>query len=545
MKNTVYTHTFKAVECPSCGAPVVTDPNATAHQCTFCHAQLDLRPRRRESPEQPNIDEASRQAGLRAQQRSPDPNSPLLYRAPDGLETFAAMLYDPSARDAGMAAIRQDWEQTRKSLESDPDDREDGVRFFRLAILLSNFYALGQHHEHARAVLETAVDLCPESGQRDILRCSLARAALDAGDVQAYEAWIGDCDPRPIHLEVDTHLRIARARYHLSTRQWHEALTELGYRAGDRPTSSDGAALVMLLRAHAHAGMGNVAAAQNNVRELNRMIGVEALGTLSERNPGPAQPYVTGIVRARGTSPIDPQAAQRAAKVAGAAATGAGGTVGCFALAMVLVPAIFALVLPSVFTVYADCGGSTQPYQAAVALANQCPTATQILGPNIAYTPGFSCGNCETSGSSGNMSWSVPVSGDIDSGRIDYTATHSGGPWELWTATLDTDRGGVDLIGCARGGATTSSQITITGSTGPSTVAPTPGSSPSDPVGGFRAMLEAQCAAGNGQMCIVVGAMYEQGNNAPQDLAQARAFYQKACDLGDSAGCTLVNQLGP
>jgi len=61
---------------------------------------------------------------------------------------------------------------------------------------------------------------------------------------------------------------------------------------------------------------------------------------------------------------------------------------------------------------------------------------------------------------------------------------------------------------------------------------------------GLIAMFDTQCAQGDAQSCITAGALYEHGQvGVPVDRAKARSYYQRACQLGNDAGCTLAKQL--
>lgn len=545
---TVYTYRLKSIECPSCGGPVVTDPSSSRTQCGFCNASLDLRPRRKETDEHTDIDEAARMAGLWAQMLKPDPESPLLYRVPSGLESFAAMIDESQARKAGLSAVREAWEHTRaRMLVDSTPDREDTIRLFRLAILLSHFYQAEDDHEHARAVLESALELCSEPGQRNILRCRLARAALDTGDEEAFHAWIADCNPRPIYIEADTEIRIAQALRHLRAGAHYQILDVLGRRAEDVPIALADVTLARLLRAHAYAGLGDAREAKTALREIMR-FGTDPAPTLRRllrQFPGPAGPYVEEVLTAP-AAPITAAPSARPATTVTAApdakvALRAIKSIGCVIFVTTVLPIFAGMCLPLMFTTSLDVGGSTEPYTAAVALAEACPAAVAALGNDISWAPGWSCGNCETSNGSGDMSWTTRVSGTIDSGTLSFDATRSGGVWQLRMATLETAQGNIDLMQCAGpGGVTEGPKPGSIGALAPATPG-TPGAA--NIALGMAQQLGAQCDSGQASICIVVGAMYQQGNGVPRDLAQARRRFQQACDMGEEAGCHMLREL--
>jgi TPR repeat protein len=45
------------------------------------------------------------------------------------------------------------------------------------------------------------------------------------------------------------------------------------------------------------------------------------------------------------------------------------------------------------------------------------------------------------------------------------------------------------------------------------------------------------CEKKDGVSCTTLGSMYERGHLVPADPAQAQAFYQRGCDLGEAQGC--------
>jgi TPR repeat protein len=63
--------------------------------------------------------------------------------------------------------------------------------------------------------------------------------------------------------------------------------------------------------------------------------------------------------------------------------------------------------------------------------------------------------------------------------------------------------------------------------------------------GGMVAIFETQCQQGDAQGCIVAGTMYQEGQaGVAADTKKARALYERACTLGEPAGCTLRDTLG-
>jgi hypothetical protein len=93
----------------------------------------------------------------------------------------------------------------------------------------------------------------------------------------------------------------------------------------------------------------------------------------------------------------------------------------------IIVSVVFVPMMPR-------CNGAYDPAMAAL---NACPQAVQLLGAPIEQSiVGLSCGSSESSGSYGNASWRIPVSGPKDSGQFEFEGRNQGNGWRLDTARL-------------------------------------------------------------------------------------------------------------
>jgi TPR repeat protein len=54
---------------------------------------------------------------------------------------------------------------------------------------------------------------------------------------------------------------------------------------------------------------------------------------------------------------------------------------------------------------------------------------------------------------------------------------------------------------------------------------------------------QSRCMDEDAPSCVVLGAMYSQGNDVPPNPQQAATMYKKACDLGDENGCANLGAL--
>ena len=45
------------------------------------------------------------------------------------------------------------------------------------------------------------------------------------------------------------------------------------------------------------------------------------------------------------------------------------------------------------------------------------------------------------------------------------------------------------------------------------------------------------CDSGDAEICMIIGMLYEDGEDIKQDFTRAKTFYSKACDGGIAMGC--------
>jgi hypothetical protein len=115
---------------------------------------------------------------------------------------------------------------------------------------------------------------------------------------------------------------------------------------------------------------------------------------------------------------------------------------GCGAALVVVAAIIFGIVMAAMGTIK-----TTAPYQQGVALAQHHPAVIEALGNPV--EPGwFLSGNINTSGSSGDADFSVPLQGPEGEGTLYIKATREAGEWTLTKAEVRPDDGGerIDLL---------------------------------------------------------------------------------------------------
>lgn len=240
--------------CDRCGAPVVTPATGGRFQCGYCHAIGEVRPRddrpflaMQLSPDH----EAERIRRLWSQlQQGPsaDPYSVQIVVAD------VAHLATTSAPDFPAAWLAA-WNRA-VSIVRQSSERVDQHRVYWLAQCLDMAFApRNADPAFRRAVYETALEVVPDLGYRQIFRQEIGMRALRS-DVDTAERWLAGCDPCPSYLTIDSDYRSVVARLRIVRRDWSAVLGQLGLHAQSVPIAPSYAPMCGLYRAHALADMG-------------------------------------------------------------------------------------------------------------------------------------------------------------------------------------------------------------------------------------------------------------------------------------------------
>jgi hypothetical protein len=124
--------------------------------------------------------------------------------------------------------------------------------------LSSYFVAVAKDPVRQRAVFETVLDALREPSQKQVIRCSLARAAAKAGDMQSAQTWFAACDPSPSDLQADTAYRVTFAYLATSHGHLQNVLAALGPTPASVPVALPSRLQIDVLRANAIERLGDV-----------------------------------------------------------------------------------------------------------------------------------------------------------------------------------------------------------------------------------------------------------------------------------------------
>jgi hypothetical protein len=161
-----------------------------------------------------------------------------------------ADLQRPSALDR----LRAAWLKAKTSNETDPESQRTKLW---LALTLAQALFRSNNRDRGRAVLESALDILPDSGHRHIICCHLALQASKGRDLSSAECWLAQCDPVSEILELDGIYRQAMAQLKTVRGEYQTVLHVVGSRDEDIPIHPAYAVTCSALRIHALESLGH------------------------------------------------------------------------------------------------------------------------------------------------------------------------------------------------------------------------------------------------------------------------------------------------
>jgi predicted RNA-binding Zn-ribbon protein involved in translation (DUF1610 family) len=289
MSNNAYTTQLRALICPSCGAPVTTPPQGGAFQCGYCRAvgnvaaRMDARPHA--TPPSP-AQEQARLAKLRFQYEQGAQASPYsTFVAPQDV-THLVSLRPPNSWGPWFEA----WKSAVALLAQQPTEHKQKRVFWLSQLTGTAVLNLGlTDPTRGRAIRETALELLPDAGHKQIMRCALSRAACLQRDLPSAEQWLAACDPYPGNLTLDTEYRVSVAYLSLAYGRWAAILEALGNQPGVIPIDYGRDFIAGLLRVHACEELGYTQAADGQLaywfEQEKKMSGPVISGILKTNAP--------------------------------------------------------------------------------------------------------------------------------------------------------------------------------------------------------------------------------------------------------------------
>ncbi len=331
---TTFTTQVRVLLCESCGAPLEAPVGGAAVACSYCRAQ-NVVARRDErptlgAPAVAPIDEAERMRRLRMQDGRPlVPPASIMY-----------LLDGSSLQPAKVEEAFLIYNASRREVKA-TQSPEAAERLYFLTLIASNYLVQTGDAARRRALLETSLDTLYLPRHKQVLRGQLATAAAREGDIGAAEQWLAPCNPRSDDLESDSAWRVARAYIDTTIGRFDAVLAVLGPVDDQVPIDDSRDPVAAVLRANALERLGHGQAAVEALRA--RMANEAASGRQAIEHFVATNAHLHLCAQ---SLPIARQG--HAQKAAEAAASGAGGGVGCLLLvigAPMLLVAIGAVVL--------------------------------------------------------------------------------------------------------------------------------------------------------------------------------------------------------
>lgn len=271
---------LRVLLCRQCGAPLAASPEGGEATCDYCGAvsvhsrRSDERVRLTDPTLQaepdPDRRERLRMDSLVQQMETYDEekNPYAYYGTPAGLEHLDLEYTDPA-----LPAIAS--EAFRKAV-ADCEESGGGLKHQRIvfwtALKLKNMWTIRNEPGNARPVIETASEVLTDPGYRQMMFCKMADLARRADDLEAAQAWLSRCDPRPPLLDLDSDYRTTAASIAIRLGQWQRVLELVGRERGDVPFEPSSVALLQLQRVEALENLGERGDAERELAWLLEIL---------------------------------------------------------------------------------------------------------------------------------------------------------------------------------------------------------------------------------------------------------------------------------
>ncbi|MBX3206173.1 MAG: hypothetical protein KF764_13970 [Labilithrix sp.] len=244
----------RILTCPQCGAPIELGRGGGQTQCAYCRAPLVVAARD-DAPLQHGaspLSEPERIEGLRAQAASFENK-----RLPP--EMLAVLAGGPLTRER-VGPMLGVWRMyCQRASAGDVAAGDNAVLL--TGALSGHFAAKVEDLPRQRALLESTLDALRAPSQKQVIRCSLARASARVGDLASAQTWFAACDPRSADLQADTAYRMTHATLATARGDFRSALAALGPSPIAVPIALPSRLHAGVLRANALEKLGDLTAA--------------------------------------------------------------------------------------------------------------------------------------------------------------------------------------------------------------------------------------------------------------------------------------------
>ncbi len=201
-----FRYDIRVLQCGECGAPIQVSAQGGIVSCHYCSAQVNPSPRSEIDLTSPGItenDDRHHLEILRAQTKmqSLGWTHLLLLRNPAPVDP----LHTRNKAELQLA----EWKKHYANLQTSHTPKSESW-------LVTHASDLTEYYVHSdlrktRALVETTLEQCRARHNIQLLRCSLARLAVRAGDPDSAKQWLRHCDPRSEALYMDLTYRVSLA----------------------------------------------------------------------------------------------------------------------------------------------------------------------------------------------------------------------------------------------------------------------------------------------------------------------------------------------
>jgi hypothetical protein len=250
----------RVLVCANCGAPLPSvGVDGGQVQCTYCHVSTFVGRRDDGSiASGAQVDENQRIAALWQQ----------VDRGFDIHPEVLALMERSQLPERNVDAAMQRWEQTRVTASDPAQTASVGDDLLWLTTALAGFFSSHGDRVRVRAMWESALDASHGARQRQYVRGSLCRLAVNDSDLAAAMEWLRPCDPQPGDLCSDSTYRLSYSFVATANGELDHVLQALGPDANALPWFFSARVLSAVVRANAIEKRGDMNGAVAQLQAL-------------------------------------------------------------------------------------------------------------------------------------------------------------------------------------------------------------------------------------------------------------------------------------
>jgi len=320
---------IRFLNCPSCGSPKLVNAGEDPGTCEYCGSEMvpsdsEMVPSDSEMvPSDREMVPSDREIVPSEADSAPSPVAPEPVQASEALVSSIVLPSGPDEEERlvelweqaedyrphlntyafnrpprGVRKVKEDDPERASLLPQDlaeamarcrktPDNPDAQRRLYWLARKTWSLWTFRRDPGQAREALETALELLPDQGHQQIIRCLLADISRAEGDLQSAMRLLERCDARSSLLDVDSVYRTTAAHLALASGDHDLALKLVGEDHDERPFEPASLPLATMIRVTVLEQRGETEEADRELRWLKGRTDLDLLASwITEANRG-------------------------------------------------------------------------------------------------------------------------------------------------------------------------------------------------------------------------------------------------------------------